>query len=357
MADTVQTLLQKTVEAEASDLHLTVGAPPTLRVRGDLVPIAGESVLGPEEVEKLIFELVNEEQKDLLLTQKELDFSFAYGEVARFRVNAFHQRGYLAAALRRIPLKVPTIDELNLPKMLYEFCKLPQGFILVTGPTGHGKSTTIASMLQQVNETRPVHIVTIEDPIEYIFPHQKALVDQREMHLDTYSWEVALRSALREDPDVVMIGEMRDYETIAAAITIAETGHLVFATLHTNSASQTIDRIIDVFPEMQQRQVRVQLSAIMEGVLSQRLIPSVDRGLVPAVEIMLPSSAVRSIVREGKTHQLDNVIATSYEEGMVSLERALASLVTEGLVDQEIAAQYTLRPKEFERLLKGKLES
>lgn len=357
MADTVQTLLQKTVEAEASDLHLTVGAPPTLRVRGDLAPIAGESVLGPEEVERLIFELVNEEQKDLLLTQKELDFSFAYGEVARFRVNAFHQRGYLAAALRRIPLKVPTIDELNLPTMLYEFCKLPQGFILVTGPTGHGKSTTIASMLQQVNETRPVHIVTIEDPIEYIFPHQKALVDQREMHLDTYSWEVALRSALREDPDVVMIGEMRDYETIASAITIAETGHLVFATLHTNSASQTIDRIIDVFPEMQQRQVRVQLSAIMEGVLSQRLIPSVDRGLVPAVEIMLPSSAVRSVVREGKTHQLDNVIATSYEEGMVSLERALASLVTGGLVDQEIAAQYTLRPKEFERLLKGKLES
>lgn len=348
----VQKLLQKTVEAGASDLHLTVGAPPTLRVRGDLVPLSGEAPLGPEEVETLIFELVSDEQKDLLLTQKEIDFSFAYGDIARFRVNAFHQRGYLAASLRRIPLKVPSIDELNLPKILYEFCDLPQGFILVTGPTGHGKSTTVASCLQRINETRPVHIVTIEDPIEYIFPHRKALIDQREMHLDTYSWEVALRSALREDPNVVFIGEMRDYETIASAITIAETGHLVFATLHTNSASQTIDRIIDVFPETQQQQVRVQLAAILEGVLSQRLVPSVERGLVPAVEIMLPSPAVRSIIREGKTHQLDNVIATSYDQGMVSLERALVNLVKEGLVDRETAKLHTLRPEEFERLLK-----
>lgn len=348
----VQTLLQKTVEAGASDLHLTVGAPPTLRVRGDLTPISGEAPLGPEEAEALIFELLSEEQKDLLLTQKEIDFSFAYGDISRFRVNAFHQRGYLAASLRRIPLKVPTIDELNLPKILYEFCDLPQGFILATGPTGHGKSTTVAACLQRINESRPVHIVTIEDPIEYIFPHRKALVDQREMHLDTYSWEVALRSVVREDPNVVFIGEMRDYETIASAITIAETGHLVFATLHTNSASQTIDRVIDVFPEMQQQQVRVQLAAILEGVLSQRLIPSLERGLVPAVEIMLPSPAVRSIIREGKTHQLDNVIATSYDQGMVSLERALVNLVKEGLVDPEVAKLRTIRPEEFERLLK-----
>ncbi|PIS12391.1 type IV pili twitching motility protein PilT [candidate division WWE3 bacterium CG09_land_8_20_14_0_10_47_33] len=352
MAGKVQIFLQKAVEAGASDLHLTVGAPPTLRIQGDLSPIAGESPLGPEEVESLIFELLSEEQKDLLLTQKEIDFSFAYGDVARFRVNAFHQRGYLAASLRRIPLKIPTIDELNLPKILFEFCDLPQGFILVTGPTGHGKSTTLAAMLQRINETRPVHIVTIEDPIEYIFPHRKALVDQREMHLDTYSWEVALRSALREDPNVVMIGEMRDYETIASAITIAETGHLVFATLHTNSASQTIDRIIDAFPEMQQQQVRVQLSAILEGVISQRLVPSTGRGLVPAVELMLPSPAVRSIIREGKTHQLDNVIATSFDQGMVSLERALVNLVKEGLVDPEVAKLHTIKPEEFARLLK-----
>src|SRR4030042_6716844 len=253
----IRALLQKTVELNASDLRLTVGAAPTLRIRGDLAPVSGMEAQGPDDIERLIFELVSDEQKDLLLTQKELDFSFAYGEEARFRVNAFHQRGYLAASLRRIPLKIPTIEELKLPKLLYDFCNLPQGFILITGPTGHGKSTTIASMIQRINETRPVHVITIEDPIEYIYPHQKALIDQREMHLDTYSWEVALRSALREDPDVVMIGEMRDYETIASAITIAETGHLVFATLHTNSASQTVDRIIDAFPENQQAQVRM----------------------------------------------------------------------------------------------------
>jgi len=349
----IRGLLQKTVETGASDLHVTVGAPPTFRLQGDLSPVPGTEALGPEDVEKLIFELVSDEQKDLLLTQKEIDFSFAYGEQARFRVNAFHQRGYLAASLRRIPLTIPTIEQLNLPKILTEFCNLPQGFVLVTGPTGHGKSTTIASMIQLINETRPVHIITIEDPIEYIYPHKKSIVDQREMHLDTYSWEVALRSALREDPDVVMIGEMRDYETIAAAITIAETGHLVFATLHTNSASQSIDRIIDAFPEVQQQQIRVQLASILEGVISQRLVPSVDGKLVPALEIMLPSSAVRSVVREGKTHQLDNIISTSFDQGMISLERALAQLVADGKVAMETAKSYTIRPEEFSRLVKS----
>lgn len=344
--------MQKTVEMNASDLHLTVGAPPTLRVKGDLLPLSGMDILGPDQIEQLVFELVSEEQKDLLLTQKEIDFSFAYGEEARFRVNAFHQRGYLAASLRRIPLKIPTLDELSLPKILSDFCNLPQGFILVTGPTGHGKSTTIAAMIQRINETRPVHVITIEDPIEYIYPHQKALVDQREMHLDTYSWEVALRSALRQDPDVVMIGEMRDYETIAAAITIAETGHLVFATLHTNSAAQTVDRIIDAFPPLQQQQVRVQLSLILEGVIAQRLVPSLQRGLIPAVEIMLPSPAVRSVIREGKTHQLDNIISTSFDQGMVSLERALARLVNEGKLDLEVAKAHALRPEELTRLIK-----
>jgi len=351
MAGKVQALLQKTVEAGASDLHLTVGAPPTLRVSGDLRPIPGEDPLGPEEIETLIFDLVSEEQKDLLLTQKEIDFSFAYGDVARFRANAFHQRGYLAVALRRIPLKVPTIAELNLPEKLHDFCNLPQGLVLVTGPAGHGKSTTIAAMLQRINETRPVHIITIEDPIEYIYPHRKALVDQREMHLDTYSWEVALRSVLREDPDVVLIGEMRDYETIASAISVAETGHLVFATLHTNSAAQTVDRIVDVFPEVQQRQVRAQLSTTLEGVVSQRLVPSLKGGMVPALEIMLPSPAVRSIIREGKGHQLDNVISTSFDQGMVSLERALVNLVKGGLVDPETAKMYTTKPEELGRLL------
>lgn len=353
MANDIQTLLKKTVERGASDLHLTVGAPPTLRIGGDLSPIADLGPLNPEEVESLVLDLTSEEQKDLLLTQKEIDFSFAYGDVARFRVNAFHQRGYLAASLRRIPIKIPTLDELNLPKILYDFCKLAQGFILITGPTGHGKSTTIASMVQQINETRPVHIITIEDPIEYVYPHKKALIDQREMHLDTYSWEVALRSALREDPNVVVIGEMRDYETIASAITIAETGHLVFATLHTNSAAQTIDRIVDVFPEAQQQQVRVQLSSILEGVISQRLVPAISGGLTPAVEILLPSPAVRSVIREGKTHQLDNIIATSFDQGMISLERALATLVNDGKVALEVARSHALRPEELNRLVKA----
>ncbi len=352
----IRALLKKTIELDASDLHITVGAPPVFRIKGDLAPMTNTQILGPDDAEKLIFELVSEDQKDLLLTQKEIDFSFAYGEEARFRVNAFHQRGYLAAALRRIPLKIPTIEELNLPTMISEFCNLPQGFILVTGPTGHGKSTTIAAMIQRINETRPVHVVTIEDPIEYIYPHKMALVDQREMHLDTYSWEVALRSALREDPDVVMIGEMRDYETIAAAITIAETGHLVFATLHTNSASQTIDRVIDAFPEMQQHQVRSQLSSILEGVLAQRLVPSISGGLIPAVEIMLPSPAIRSVIREGKTHQLDNVIATSFDQGMISLERALAQLVNEGKVAADVAKAYSIKPEELTRLIKTKKE-
>lgn len=350
----IRELLGKTIELTASDLHITVGAPATLRIKGDLTPVPNAPILGPAEVETLVFELLSEDQKDLLLTQKELDFSFAYGEEARFRVNAFHQRGYLAVSLRRIPLKIPTIEELNLPPKLVEFCNLPQGFILVTGPTGHGKSTTIAAMIQKINETRPVHIITIEDPIEYIFPHKRALVDQREMHQDTYSWEVALRSALREDPNVVMIGEMRDYETIASAITIAETGHLVFATLHTNSASQTMDRIIDAFPDVQQQQVRAQLSSIIEAVISQRLIPSVTGGLIPAVELLLPSPAVRSVIREGKTHQLDNVITTSFDQGMVSLERALAQLVNEGKVDKEVAQAYSLKPEEFRRLAKPK---
>ena len=349
----IRSLLQKTIDLNASDLHLTVGAPPILRVRGDLQPVSGMDILGPEQIEQLVFELVSDEQKDLLLTQKEIDFSFAFGEEARYRVNAFHQRGYLAASLRRIPLKIPSLEELTLPKVLGEFCNLPQGFILITGPTGHGKSTTIAAMIQRINETRPVHIITIEDPIEYIFPHQKSLVDQREMHLDTFSWEVALRSALREDPDVVMIGEMRDFETIASAITIAETGHLVFATLHTNSAPQTIDRIIDAFPADQQQQVRVQLSSILEGVIAQRLVPSIQGGLTPAVEIMLPSPAVRSVIRDGKTHQLDNIIATSFDQGMVSLERALAKLVNDGKLDPQVAKLHALHPEELARLIKS----
>ncbi len=350
---TIKDLLHKVLEAKASDLHLTVGAPPTLRVDGQLTPVVGTEVLTSDTAKNLVFELLSEEQKEVFLANKELDFSYSLPDIkARFRVNAFFQRGEISAALRHIPLQVPSLEELNLPPILADFCKLPQGFILVTGPTGHGKSTTVAAMIRQINETRKVHIVTIEDPIEYIFSHQKSLIEQRELHLDTHSWEIALRSALREDPDVVFIGEMRDFETISAAVTIAETGHLVLATLHTNSAAQTIDRIIDVFPEHQQQQIRIQLAATIEGIVAQRLVPAIGGGRVPACEILLATAAVRNIIRERKTHQIDNVITTSVDLGMASLERSLAELVKAGKVSLEEAQMHTLRPQELKRLVK-----
>jgi len=349
---TIQDLLSYTVDKNASDLHISTGAPPIVRLNNELSPIPGYPVLESEKVEELLYHLLKPEQKEILLMNKEIDFSFAFGDKARFRINAFHQRGYLSAALRRIPYRIPTIEELNLPKILYEFCKLPQGFILVTGPTGQGKSTTLASMINQINETRKVHIITIEDPIEYIFSNKKSLVEQREMHLDTHAWDIALRSVLREDPDVVLVGEMRDYETISAAVTVAETGHLVFATLHTNSAAQTIDRIVDVFPEHQQQQIRVQLSSTLEGIVSQRLIPTVEGTMTPAVEVLLATPAVRSLIRDGKTHQIDNTISTSADIGMISLERSLANLVVSGKVAREVALTRTLKPDSLERMIR-----
>lgn len=338
------------VKKEASDLHLVVGSPPMVRIDGQLMPVVS-TLLSSEDAESLVFELLTVEQKEMLLVNKELDFSFALGDVARFRVNAYYQKGYLSAALRLIPSYIRTIEELNLPKICHNFAKLRQGFILVTGPTGHGKSTTLAAVINEVHQTRAVHIVTIEDPIEYVYPKGKSLISQREMHLDTHSWEVALRSALREDPDVVLVGEMRDYETIASAITIAETGHLVLATLHTNSASQSIDRIIDVFPENQQVQVRMQLSETIAGIVSQRLIPAIGGGRLPAVEILLSSGAVQTSIRDGKTHMIDNIIQTSGEAGMILLDASLAFLVKAGRVSYEVAKTYSIRPEELERLV------
>ena len=334
-------------------MHLTIGASPTLRINGVLSPIPGMNLLGPDDLENLVFGLLNKEQKELFLVNKELDFSFSLGQKARFRVNAYFQKGYPTVALRNIPFKIPNLDDINLPKVLYEFCKLPQGFVLITGAAGQGKSTTIASMLNYINENRNAHIITIEDPIEYVFPHKKSLVEQREMHVDTHSWEVALRSVLREDPDVVLIGEMRDYETISSALTIAETGHLVFATLHTNSAAQSIDRIIDVFPEYQQQQVRVQLANALEAVVCQRLVNTLDGKRIPAVEILLSTNAVRNVIREGKGHQIDNIIATSLDLGMVSLEHSLAKLVNTGKISLEEAKSKTLKPDVLVRLIKG----
>ncbi len=350
----INELLDFAINKNASDLHLLPGIPPMIRVNGDLGPISGKQPLTPEETSRLVLSLVNEEQKDILLVNKELDFSFNHQDQARFRINAYHQKGNLSAALRLIPNRIPKIDELNLPAICHTFAQLKQGFILITGPTGQGKSTALATIIDEINQTRPVHIVTIEDPIEYVFNHQKAIVSQREIRLDSHSWQIALRSCLREDPDVVMIGEMRDYETISSALTIAETGHLVFATLHTNSAAQTIDRIIDVFPAPQQSQVRAQFASSLEAILSLRLMPGLPAGRIPAVEILVANSAVRNSIREGKTHLIDTILQTSGELGMRNLETDLANLVKQGKVSLEIAQAFALRPEELMRLVKGK---
>ena len=352
----IQEYLEIVVKKEASDLHLVTGMPPMVRIDGQLLPATG-SFLTPEDTESLVFELLSPEQKEMLLVNRELDFSFALGEVARFRVNAYFQKGYLAAALRLIPSYIKTIEELNLPKILHNFVRLRQGFILVTGPTGHGKSTTLASVINEINQTRAVHIVTIEDPIEYVYPKGKSLISQREMHLDTHSWEISLRSALREDPDVVLVGEMRDYETIASAITIAETGHLVFATLHTNSAAQSVDRIIDVFPQNQQTQVRLQLAETIAAIVSMRLVPAIGGGRLPAVEILLTSGAVQTSIREAKSHMIDNIIQTSGEAGMILIDASLAYLVRSGRVTLDVAKSYCVRPEELDRLVGNNQEN
>lgn len=350
----VRSLLAATFDQGASDLHLAVGYPPIIRVDGNLTSIGGQ-VLNKDQVKEMVNSVLTTEQRELLEVNKEVDLAIDYEGKARFRVNAFTSKGMLSAAFRLIPSKIRSLDELNLPKKLHEFCKLEQGLILVTGPTGHGKSTTLAALLEEINQNQDRHIITIEDPIEYVFPKSRGLVQQRELHQDTHSWEVALRSVLREDPDVVMVGEMRDFETIAATITVAETGHLVFATLHTNSAAQSIDRIIDVFPPHQQGQIRVQLANVLEGVISQRLLPKIGGGRVAAVELMMATPAVRNLIREQKSYQVDNIISTSYDFGMQTIERALAGLVSSGQVDIETAKRYSVRPEELDKLLNRNL--
>ncbi|HUW24063.1 MAG TPA: type IV pilus twitching motility protein PilT [Patescibacteria group bacterium] len=351
MAD-IQNLLQLTIDKGASDLHLQVGMPPCLRIHGELSLVSGENLLTKEEVETLLFSLLQEEQKELLANNKEIDFSFELAGKGRFRVNVYHQKGTLAGALRFVPLEIKGIDELGLPKICYEFSKLKQGFVLVTGPTGHGKSTTLAAIIKEILSQRSCNVITIEDPVEFVFTSRRSLISQRELGLDTHSWTAALRSTLREDPDVVLIGEMRDYDTIAAALTIAETGHLVFSTLHTNSASQTIDRIIDAFPEDSKSQVRMQLATALEAVLSQRLVPRVSSGRVLAYEIMVASPAVRTAIREGKTHMLDNIMQTSGSLGMSTLETSLVQLIQGGKISLDTARLFALRPEEVSRLMK-----
>ncbi|MFC1625473.1 type IV pilus twitching motility protein PilT [Patescibacteria group bacterium] len=348
----IKQLLQYTVDANASDLHLISGLAPNVRVDGVLSIVSGAGVMTPETISALLKEVLKAEQLQRLEVNKEIDFALAFSDKARFRVNAYTQRGTLAAAFRKIPLEIPAVDSLGLPKIIHTFTALRQGLILVTGPTGHGKSTTLAAILNEINTNRAEHIVTIEDPVEFIFKPIKSIISQREMRSDTHSWEIALRSVLREDPNVVLVGEMRDKETIASALTVAETGHLVFATLHTNSAAQTIDRIVDVFPEEQQGQVKLQLSNVIEAVFSQRLIPAQPKGRVVAYEVMLGTNAIKTTIREGKTHQIDSIIQTSFEAGMSTLERSLIALVKDGKIAMETAQSWSLRPEEISRLMR-----
>jgi twitching motility protein PilT len=347
----IHQLFTETLRLQASDLHIISGFPPMLRRDGKLVPVEHAKVLSAEDTQELVFQLFSPVQKELFLTNKEIDFSIGT-EGGRFRANVYYQKSTIGADFRLIPNTIRSIDQLGLPAICHDFAKLRQGFILVTGPTGHGKSTSLAAMINKINETVAHHIVTIEDPIEYVYPTRMSIISQREMHQDTHSWTVALRSVLREDPDVVLIGEMRDFETIQAALTIAETGHLVFATLHTNSAAQTIDRIVDVFPENQQTQVRMQLASVIEGVLSLRLVPAISGGRIVVAEIMTGTAAVRTTIRDGKTHLIDNIIQTSGELGMVPLETALANAVKEGKISVEVATSYAIRPEELGRILK-----
>jgi twitching motility protein PilT len=349
----IEVLLDEVIRKKASDLHLQVGLPPMLRVDGALVAVMNAEVLDEEGMEVLIFSVLDEEQKQILLKDKEFDFSFAYGDLGRFRVNAFHERGNLAAALRLIPNEILTVEQLGLPKVMEGFASYPRGLVLVTGPTGSGKSTTLAALVHKINIDKAVHIVTIEDPIEFTHQSIKSVIVQREVHYDTYSFSAALRSALREDPDVVLVGEMRDLETIASAITIAETGHLVFATLHTNSASQSIDRMIDVFPPHQQPQIRAQLSNILMAIASQRLVPSLGGGRVVAAELLIATPAVRNIIREGKSHQLEAVIQTGAEYGMQSMDKTLVNLVHAGTISYEEARNVAVDIDELDRLMRG----
>lgn len=352
----IKELLQITVKNGASDLHLLPGISPAIRIDGVITPLETFSPLTKEDVEQMVFSIIVPEQKELLITNKELDFSVGfgsgeYGDLGRFRVNAYYQSGVLCAALRFLPPEIRTVDELSLPKVCHEFAVLKQGFILVTGPTGHGKSTTIAAIINEINQSRAVHILTIEDPIEYVYPKGKSIISQRELGLDTHSWTMALKSALREDPDVVVIGEMRDPDTMAAAITIAETGHLVFSTLHTNSAAQSIDRIIDSFPSHQQNQIKIQLSATLKGIISQRLIPKITGGRIVAPEILVATGAVATNIREGKTHLINSIIQTSQDVGMITLETSLAHLVLSGTISLDVAKAYANNSDELSHLI------
>ncbi|MGE5586656.1 MAG: type IV pilus twitching motility protein PilT [Clostridia bacterium] len=350
----IEELLKAAVGGGASDLHITTGLPPVLRVVGNLRPVEGLPPLTPQDAEALVMELMNDEHKRVFAEQGQVDFSCGLPGVGRFRINAYRQRGTCGAAIRIIPHEVPRVSELGLPPAIETLARKARGFVVVTGPTGSGKSTTLAAMVDLINTERNCHVMTIEDPIEYLHRHKKAMVNQREIGQDSASFALALRAALREDPDVILVGEMRDLETMSTAITAAETGHLVLATLHTGDAVQTIDRIIDVYPPYQQQQVRIQLAATLVAVVAQQLVPRKDKpGRVPAVEIMVGTPAVRNLIREGKTHQLRSVIQTGARFGMQTMDQSLRQWVEQGVVSLEDALTIAVDQDEFKRLIRG----
>jgi twitching motility protein PilT len=344
-------LLSIVLERDASDLHLQVGEPPIIRVDSALIRLDNYQVLSNDNISDLLDVLLRSTQKELFTKQMHADFSYAYKDNIRFRVNAFRQKGVLGIAMRLIPNRIKTLEELNLPTTFKSFTEKKQGLILVVGPTGHGKSTALASMINEINNSRAEHILTIEDPIEYLFTPNKSIVSQRELYVDTPSFDGALKAALREDINVVLVGEMRDLESMSAALTVAETGHLVFATLHTNDAAQSIDRIVDVFPSSQQPQIRSQLASVLSGIVSLRLLPKIGGGRIPAYEIMITNHAIRNVIRDNKIYEIPNIIHTTLEEGMVPLDKSLAFLVKQGQVDFETAQNYVMDKEYFLSLI------
>ena len=346
----LEDLITTVIRENASDLHISVGRHPMIRIEGALIPLTQKPILTPDVAEGLVTAMLGVEQRETFLKTKELDFSFDHKGRARFRVNIYFQKGFMGCAMRLVPVKIRTLEELNVPTALKDFARKEQGFFLVVGPTGHGKTTTLAALMDLINHERAEHIITIEDPIEYLFTEDRSIITQREVGADTVDFKTALRSVFREDVNVLMLGEMRDYETIATAVTAAETGHLVFSTLHTNNAAQTVDRIIDSFPGNQQSQIRAQLSSTLLGIYSQRLIPRISGGQVPAYELMIANAAVKNLIRENKTQELDLVVDTSSQEGMISLNRSLVELLRKGEITMESAIGYSLNPVEL-RLL------
>jgi twitching motility protein PilT len=350
-APSIASLLDTVVSEGGSDLHLSAGANPIIRVASALVPLVHQPKLAPADTEKLLKEMLGDDRFAQFETAQSVDFSYQHTDGSRFRVNGYRAGGNVTVALRLIPKQIRTFTDLNLPPVLEAFSQRQQGFFLCVGPVGQGKSTTLAALIERINETRAEHILTIEDPIEYLFEPKKSLIHQREVHIDAPSFKDALTAAFREDVDVIMVGEMRDLDTISAAVTAAETGHLVLSTLHTNNAAQTIDRIIDMFPPNQQEQVRIQLSGSLAGIFSQRLVPRVSGGLIPAFELLINNNAVANLIREGRTHEISTVVQTSSQEGMIDMDRSLAELVRKGEVTVEDAYQRAFDQKTFERYL------